>query len=127
MLSDTFATRAKKRAELAGQIDQAKCTLSNLISDLDAIDRAIRIFDPEMDVVSIPAKWPKAIDPVRLGGDIVHSVLDIMRSAGVPVSVNEIAKLLLIDRYMSTNDERVAKAARKRVYSALRQYMARRW
>jgi hypothetical protein len=58
-----------------------------------------------------------------LGGDIGRSVLDIMRGAGAPVSVSEIAERLLIDRHLSTNDERVAKAARKQVYSSLRHYM----
>ena len=35
-----------KRAELAGQIEHMQMELRKLVTDLDTIDAAIRIFDP---------------------------------------------------------------------------------
>ena len=39
----------RKRAEIAGQIEHTHQTLRKLVGELDAIDAAIRIFDPTAD------------------------------------------------------------------------------
>ena len=46
----------RKRAEIAGQIEHTQAALRKLVTDLDAIDAAIRIFDPEADIGAIKAK-----------------------------------------------------------------------
>jgi hypothetical protein len=46
----------RKRAEIAGQIEHTQATLRKLVIDLDAIDAAIRIFDPDADIGAIKAK-----------------------------------------------------------------------
>jgi hypothetical protein len=49
----------RKRAEIAGQIERTQDALRKLVRSLDAIDAAIRIFDPQADVGSIrPKQYP---------------------------------------------------------------------
>jgi hypothetical protein len=47
---NTLARLVEKRVEIAGQISHTRPTLRQLIIDLDHVDAAIRIFDPNYDV-----------------------------------------------------------------------------
>jgi len=46
----------QKRAEIAGKIEYAHRTLNDLIADLDHIDHAIRIIDPDCDLSRVHSK-----------------------------------------------------------------------
>lgn len=112
-----------KRAELAGEIEETKRILACLISDIDAIDRAIRIFDPQIDVLAIPAKKMRLYrNSLHLGADVGRAVLAILREAATPLSVNKVTERLAADRGLGLADDRIAAAARKRVYNVLRRY-----
>jgi hypothetical protein len=114
-----------KRAELAGQIEETKHALAALIRDIDAIDHAIRLFDPSINVLAIPAKTKRMTKSrAQLGGDVGRDVLDILRTAGVPLSIDAIASRILIDRRLDGNDERLGRVARGKVYAVLRRYSA---
>jgi len=43
----------RKRGELAGQIEHTQALLRKLVTELDTIDAAIRLFDPNADLGSI--------------------------------------------------------------------------
>ena len=51
----------KKRAELAGEIERAQTVFRQLVIDLDNLDAAIRLFDPDIDLTEIK---PKPTTPV---------------------------------------------------------------
>jgi hypothetical protein len=54
-----LAGLTKKRAEIAGQIEHAQQALRKLVTDLDSIDAAIRLFDPQADIQAIkPRQYP---------------------------------------------------------------------
>jgi hypothetical protein len=55
---NTLAGLSEKRAEIAGQISHTRAALRQLIIDLDHIDAAIRLFDPNYDVEGIRQKIP---------------------------------------------------------------------
>ena len=57
---NTLAGLVDKRAEIAGRIAHTRATLRQLIIDLDHVDAAIRIFDPNYDVEGIRQKLPTA-------------------------------------------------------------------
>ena len=53
-----------KRAEIGGQIADARETLRKLIVYLDHVDAAIRLFDPDYDIASIRGK---PVHPAQIG------------------------------------------------------------
>jgi hypothetical protein len=57
---NTLAGLVEKRAEIAGKVSQARAVLRQLIIDLDHVDAAIRLFDPNYDVAGIRQKIPSA-------------------------------------------------------------------
>ena len=48
---------ARKRAEIAGQIEHTQAHLNSLILDLDHVDATIRLFDANADV-AFGGPWP---------------------------------------------------------------------
>jgi hypothetical protein len=81
------------------------------------------LFDPKADVLAIPTKTKAmARARARIGGDVGRDTLDVIRRAGRPLSVREIADKILAARQLDTTDERLARAARNKVNSALRRY-----
>jgi hypothetical protein len=105
VMSHTLAGLVAKRAEIAGEISQTRAKLRQLIINLDHVDAAIRIFDPEFDVDGIKPKAPAALFPVSFRGEFVRIILDMMREAKGPVTTKEIALHVMRSRDLNTTDE----------------------
>jgi len=59
----------KKRAELAGDIENAQAKLHQMILDLEHLDQALALFDPTYEIASIkprgfrpPPDWARRVD-----------------------------------------------------------------
>jgi hypothetical protein len=50
MTNHAIPALLKKRSELARRIDQRQAELVNMLSDLSALDCAIRLFDPVIEL-----------------------------------------------------------------------------
>ena len=104
----------RKRAEIAGQIEHARATLRKLITDLDAIDVAIRIFDPKADICEIKAKaYPPRHAAFR--GEMMRHVMGCLRMATEPVTSRDIATVVMKARGLNPDDAELAVTIRKRV------------
>src|SRR5579872_4834857 len=80
----------RKRAEIAGQIEHTQDQLRKLVTNLDAIDAAIRIFDPSADVAAIaPKQYPPRHAAFR--GEMMRFVMGALRIAEKPVTTRDIA------------------------------------
>jgi hypothetical protein len=77
---NTVAGLVAKRAQIAGQIDAARAVLLRLIVDLDHIDAAIRLSDPDYDVAGIRARNYPVAQVVRRG-DSIRQILSLLRQA----------------------------------------------
>jgi hypothetical protein len=84
------ALRAK-HAELAGELRQTEQRAAQLRSDLEAIDRSIVIFDPTAQPQNIPAKTRRQSTSTFRHGEFARNVRDLLRQAGAPLSLSEIA------------------------------------
>ena len=60
---NTLAGLVEKRAEIAGQLAHTRAVLRQLIIDLDHVDAAIRLFDPNYDIEGIRQKIPTKCTP----------------------------------------------------------------
>jgi hypothetical protein len=105
----------RKRAEIAGQIEHTQQDLRKLITALDSIDAAIRIFDPTADITAIqPRQYPPRHAAFR--GEMMRHVMGCFRLAeGKPVTSRDIAKVVMEARGLNPNDAEMLSTIRKRV------------
>jgi hypothetical protein len=118
---NTIAGLVAKRAEISGQIDAARATLRQLIVDLDHVDAAIRLFDPDYDTASIrPKTYPVA--QVTRRGDSIRLILDFLRKATEPMTTKQIALKVMTVRGLNTDDAALVVTITRRVGASLRNY-----
>ncbi len=110
---------AKKRAEIAGEIERTHERLRSLAADLEHVDATLRIVAPELAVEAIkpkvfrpPADWSKR-------GEMTRMVLSILRTARAPMTTREIAERMVVERGLQASTEALNSMAR-RVACALR-------
>jgi hypothetical protein len=110
---------AKKRAEVAGEIERTHERLRSLAADLEHIDATLRIVAPELAVEAIkpkvfrpPADWSKR-------GEMTRVVLSILRTARQPMTTREIAERMVVERGLVA-DTATLNAMGRRVACALR-------
>jgi len=104
----------RKRAEIAGQIEHTQAAMRKLVNELDAIDAAIRIFDPQADIATIK---PKAYPPrhAAFRGEMMRHVMGCLRTASEPVTSRDIAIVVMRARGLNPDDAELAVTIRKRV------------
>jgi hypothetical protein len=108
----------KKRAELAGEIERAQTVFRQLVIDLDNLDAAIRLFDPDIDLTEIK---PKPLPPryAAFRGEVSRIVLNALREKG-PLTTQQLAQFVMAHRGLNTADKRLVKTIGKRVDSTMR-------
>jgi len=110
----------KRRAELAGDIELATRHLRQLRASLEHLDATLCLFDPAAVPETIdPKVWrPKADWAKR--GEMSRGVLDTLRRASGPLCSRDIAVVLMTQRSMNTDDEKLVRLVGKRVGCCLR-------
>jgi hypothetical protein len=104
----------RKRADIAGQIEHTQDALRKLVIDLDAIDAAIRIFDPTADIGAIhPKQYPPRHAAFR--GEMMRHVMGALRLAKAPVTTRDIALVVMKARGLKPEDAELLVTIRKRV------------
>jgi len=100
---NTLAGLVEKRGEIAGQIAHTRAALRQLIIDLDHIDAAIRLFDPDYDVAGIRQRIPTAAHRA-IRGDLTRATLDALRDAPGPMTTKELARHVMAERGLNSAD-----------------------
>ena len=110
----------KRRANLAGEIEQTHERLRSLVMDLENLDATILQFKPDYQVEAIR---PKAFRPPKdwaNRGQMTRIILSILRQAAEPLTTRDIALQLLVERALDKHDQRLLRLMTKRVGVALR-------
>jgi hypothetical protein len=110
----------RKRAELAGKIEQTYADLRQMVADLETTDAALAIFDPNFKAETIK---PRAFRPPKdwaNRGEMARMVLSILRQADEPLTSRDIALEMLVTRALDPQDEKLLRLMVKRVGVALR-------
>jgi len=110
----------RRRAKLAGDIENTHAALRKMVDDLETLDATIRQFDPSFQVESIK---PKAFRPPKdwaKRGEMMRLIMSIMRQASEPLTSRDIALELLVSRALDKTDQRLLRLMTKRVGVALR-------
>ncbi|MPZ39893.1 MAG: hypothetical protein GEU95_17905 [Rhizobiales bacterium] len=114
----------KKRAELAGKIEHHQTVLRQLIIDLDNLDATLRLFVPDIDLEEIK---PKPMPPRSMAfkGEVSRIIFETLRDANGPMTVQQMAEIVMAQRGLNTADKKLARAISKRVGAALRHHRSR--
>lgn len=108
----------RKRGELAGDAATLRGQLDRRLTELDAIDRVIRVFNPEIDLEDLPEKAaPPALTGTR--GEFQRFLLEELRRADKPLTTLDLAKRVLEQRGMDTKDRILAKLINERTGNSL--------
>lgn len=89
--------------------------------DLDAVDQALRLFKPDIELQAIK---PKPLPPRHAAykGEVARIVLGTLRDAKRPCTTQELTMHVMAERGMNTADTGLVKTVGKRVESCLRHH-----
>lgn len=111
----------RKRTELTGLLEHHDAMSRQLRIDLDSLDVAIRLFEPDAD---LPEVKPRPLPPRHAAykGEVARVILGTLRDSKKPLSTFDLTMHVMADRGMNTVDKRLVKTVMKRVGSACRHY-----
>ena len=81
----------KRRRELSGDMLELLAQADALARDLEALDRTLRMFAPELTPEAIPARRSKPQPDWAIRGEVVRIILSALRQADAPLSTAALA------------------------------------
>jgi hypothetical protein len=119
MMTPTLRGLIKKRSEIAGRIQAIHEEAARLVSALDHLDQAIRLFDPEIDFEVLPMK---ALPPPNAAfrGEFQRSLLEFLRGQQRWLTTDDLCVKVMVQRRMNEADRALRVLTRKRVGHALK-------
>jgi hypothetical protein len=118
------ALRAK-RAELAGEVLAAQKRLETLRNDLDAVDRTLRVFDPNQRPDKIRPVVKRKGPKILPYGECARAILNVLRNAPEPLSAAQIVERIALDCRIATEDSAIAAKLSALVKARLKAMAAR--
>ena len=109
-----------RRAKLAGEIAATHEALGQLVKDLGAIDDALRVVAPDMQVEAIRPKMFRPPEDWASRGQMSRLVLTILRQSHDRLTTREIAAQMILERALDVEDQKLLGLMTKRVGAALR-------
>ena len=98
MTNHVISGLTRRRRELAGDILELLGKVDALAYDLDTVDRALKLFDPDIELDNIPALQNRPKADWALRGEIVRIVFTILREASEPMSTRDLAASVMACR-----------------------------
>jgi len=102
--SHVVSALVNKRAEIAGMITRTEQQLGQFRADLVHLDATIRLFAPEMEPKTIPAKRIRQSDLWFEQGELSRRVLDALLRAGEPIRAPNLVRAVMIDKGLDPAD-----------------------
>jgi hypothetical protein len=110
----------KRRAELAGEIHATHERLGHLVRDLAALDGALAVVAPDMEVEAIRPRMFRPPEDWASRGQMSRLVLTILRQSHDALTTREIAAQMILERALDASDQKLLALMVRRVGSALR-------
>jgi hypothetical protein len=115
----TINALIRKRAEIAGQIEDFQQKLRAAVVALDNVEATLRLFAPDIDLTAHgERKVPVAHHAFR--GEVTRIILETLRNAMRPMTTTEITERLMQERSLARNDAMLFRTISRRVNAALR-------
>ena len=114
----------KKRAEIAGQLEDAQMRVRQFIIDIDNVDNVLRQFQPDIALDEIR---PKPVPPrhTAFHGEIAKVILNTLRETGLALTTKDIMFRVMTERGLNVADPRLSETVHKRVGASLRHLRAK--
>src|SRR5208283_2843204 len=93
-----------KRAEIAGMIARTEQQLGQFRAELVHLDATLRLFAPDLEPKTIPAKKIRQADLWFEQGELSRRVLDALRRAGEPILAPDLVRAVMIDNGLDPAD-----------------------
>jgi hypothetical protein len=110
----------KRRAQLAGDIENTHEALRKMVLDLEGLDGTIVQFEPDFQVETIKPEAFRSPKDWSNRGQMSRIILSVLRPAAEPLPTRDIALQLLIERALDKSYQRLLRLKTKRVGVALR-------
>jgi hypothetical protein len=119
-MHDTYAINAlrRKRATLLGDIIIARETVDKLLEDLACLDATILLFDSGADPSTIKPVVRRPRDAPFRYGELGRLIRKVLREAGTPLNVREIARRIAAEKGMDGSHKALSRLC-KRIQSSL--------
>lgn len=109
----------RRRQEIAAELDAAQSKVRQLVLDIDALDGAIRLFSPDIDLSIVKVRpTPRRHEAHR--GDTSRLILTLLREAGEALSHREVTLRIMAHRGLNVADKALYETMRDRVGASLR-------
>jgi hypothetical protein len=126
-MTDTHVVSAlkTKRIQVASQIESLQGQLRQAVIDLDHVEAALKLFDPDVDLASLPAR---KVAPVSYDtkGDTGRIILETLRTATKPLSTEQVCQAVMVARRLDTNDKALCRTMMRRTLANLKHWSKRR-
>jgi hypothetical protein len=115
----------EKRIQVASQIETLQAQLRQSVIDLDHVEAALKLFDPEVDLSALPAR---KIAPVSYDtkGDTGRIILETLRTATKPLSTAQVCEAVMVARRLDTNDKALCRVMMRRTTANLKHWSKKR-
>ena len=90
--SHVVSALVSKQAEIAGLITRTEQQLGQFRADLVHLDATLRLFAPELEPKTIPAKRIRQTDLWFEHGELPRRVLDALRRAREPIRAPDVVR-----------------------------------
>ncbi|HEU0162154.1 MAG TPA: hypothetical protein VFQ69_07110 [Rhizomicrobium sp.] len=126
-MTDTHVVSAlkTKRMEVAGHIEALQAQLRQAVIDLDHVEAALLLFDPDVDMTALPAR---KVAPISYDtkGDTGRIILETLRTATKPLSTAQVNEAVMVARRLDTNDKALCRTMMRRTNANLKHWAKRR-
>jgi hypothetical protein len=114
-----------KRQEIAGQIESLQRDIRQATIDLDHVEAALRLFDPEVDLGALS---PRKVAPILYDtkGDTGRVILETLRTAMRPLSTAQVCDAVMLARSLDTNDKALCRVMMRRTNANLKHWQRKR-
>jgi hypothetical protein len=126
-MTDTHVVSAlkEKRIQVASLIESLQGQIRKATIDLDHVEAALRLFDPDVDLAALsPRKVAQVLYDTK--GDTGRIILDTLRNAMRPVPTAAVCDAVMKARGLDTNDKALCRMMMKRTTANLKHWSARR-
>jgi hypothetical protein len=99
--------------------------LRQAVIDLDHVEAALKLFDPDVDLSALPAR---KVAPVSYDtkGDTGRIILETLRTATKPLSTEQVCQAVMVARRLDTNDKALCRTMMRRTNANLKHWAKRR-
>jgi len=115
----------EKRIQVASQIESLQAQLRQSVIDLDHVEAALKLFDPEVDLSALPAR---KIAPVSYDtkGDTGRIILETLRTATKPLSTAQVCEAVMVARRLDTDNKALCRVMMRRTTANLKHWQKKR-